>query len=36
VGALAAAGRIGGSDEAVRTWAAMADLPGVPFSLTSF
>jgi predicted acetyltransferase len=36
VGALAAAGRIVGSDEAVQTWAAMADLPGVPFSLTSF
>jgi predicted acetyltransferase len=36
VGALAAAGRIAGSDEAVLTWAAMADLPGVPFSLTSF
>jgi predicted acetyltransferase len=33
---LAAAGRIGGSGDAVRTWAAMADLPGVPFSLTSF
>jgi predicted acetyltransferase len=36
VATLAAAGRIGGSEEAVRTWAAMADLPGVPFSLTSF
>ena len=36
VGALAAAGRIGGSDDAVRAWATMADLPGVPFSLTSF
>ena len=33
---LAAAGRIGGSGDAVRTWATMADLPGVPFSLTSF
>jgi predicted acetyltransferase len=36
VGALAAAGRIGGSNDAVRAWATMADLPGVPFSLTSF
>lgn len=36
VGTLAAAGRIGGSGDAVRTWAAMADLPGEPFSLTSF
>jgi predicted acetyltransferase len=36
VATLAAAGRLAGSDEAVRTWAAMADLPGVPFSLTSF
>jgi len=36
VGTLAAAGRIRGADDAVRTWAAMADLPGVPFSLTSF
>ena len=36
VDTMRAAGRIAGSDEAVRTWAAMADLPGVPFSLTSF
>lgn len=36
VGTLAAAGRLAGSDESVQTWAAMADLPGVPFSLTSF
>jgi predicted acetyltransferase len=33
---LAVAGRIGGSDDAIGTWAAMADLSGVPFSLTSF
>jgi predicted acetyltransferase len=36
VDTLAAAGRIGGSNDAVRTWASMADLPDVPFSLTSF
>jgi predicted acetyltransferase len=36
VGTLASAGRLHGSDDAVRTWAAMADLPGAPFSLTSF
>jgi predicted acetyltransferase len=36
VATLAAAGRVSGSESAVRTWAAMADLPGAPFSLTSF
>jgi predicted acetyltransferase len=36
VGTLARAGRVGGAPEAVRAWAAMADLPGAPFSLTSF
>lgn len=33
---LARAGRVGGAPDAVATWAAMADLPGAPFSLTSF
>jgi predicted acetyltransferase len=33
---LARAGRVGGAPDAVGTWSAMADLPGAPFSLTSF
>jgi predicted acetyltransferase len=33
---LAQAGRVGGTPDAVATWSAMADLPGAPFSLTSF
>ena len=36
VDTLARAGRVAGSSEAVNTWAALADLPGAPFSLTSF
>ena len=36
VDTLARAGRLDGSEDALRTWAAMADLPGAPFSLTSF
>lgn len=35
-GTLATAGRIGGSAEALATWSAMADLPGDPYSATSF
>jgi predicted acetyltransferase len=36
VDTLARAGRLDGSEDALHTWAAMADLPGAPFSLTSF
>ena len=35
-GTLVAAGRIDGAPADVRTWAAMVDLPGHPYSLTSF
>lgn len=36
VGVLHAAGRLGGSTDAVATFAAMADLPTPPYSITGF